>query len=369
MLNSLNKVKKLIQITLILLTISGITLGGWKYVQLSNRLARIENKLGGQAKINCNDKDTINKVRQSVVRIVGGEGEGSGFAVKPNVIMTNFHVIEYEPSPKIIFPDNSFETGEVMMADKSSDLAIIKIKKELPEITWGKPDELEPADELLAIGFPLGGTLVGEASVNKGSLAGRRKDKTNGVEYLQTDITLTGGVSGGPMVNVCGEVEGINTSGQSGIGFGISTNTIKDKWAYMAFSPSSEWRKDLVKLEIKPDESPLEAVRAFYTYLKLRKMNIAFAMLSDNFKGGYTFEQWQKGYAPLLDTSVLKIANDEKIENRVNVKLTTKDLVGDEITYKYFEGYWDVKKVNGDWVLWDPDIKEVENPSGWWFYE
>ncbi|MDP3758751.1 MAG: hypothetical protein Q8Q86_03455, partial [Candidatus Daviesbacteria bacterium] len=49
---------------------------------LNKRLEKIETRLGGPEKIGCNEKDSIEKVRQSVVRIVGGEGEGSGFAIK-----------------------------------------------------------------------------------------------------------------------------------------------------------------------------------------------------------------------------------------------------------------------------------------------
>ncbi len=74
----------------------------WQVITLNKRLVIVENKLGGKEVLACNEKDTINKVRQSVVRVVGGYAEGSGFAVKPNVILTNFHVIEFEPSPKII---------------------------------------------------------------------------------------------------------------------------------------------------------------------------------------------------------------------------------------------------------------------------
>src|SRR3989344_3823983 len=163
--------------------------------EFGTRLDRIESKLGGSEKIGCREKDSIEKVRRSVVRIIGGESEGSGFAISPGgLILTNFHVIEFEPSPKVVLPDNTFETAEVQMVDKNADLAIIKISKDLPVISWGEPSELDPAEELLAIGFPLGGQLSGEASVNKGSLSGRRRSKDVGIEYLQTDATLTGGV-------------------------------------------------------------------------------------------------------------------------------------------------------------------------------
>lgn len=346
--------------------IIGLLYVGTQLKDTNARLDKIENKLGGTEKISCKEKESIEKVRQSVVRIIGGEAEGSGFAIKSGgLILTNFHVIEFEPSPKVILPDNSFESAEVLMADKNADLAIIKIGKELPVISWGEPTELEPAEELLAIGFPLGGQLSGEASVNKGSLSGRRRSKDVGIEYLQTDTTLTPGVSGGPMINICGEVVGINTAGLSGLGLGISSDSIKQKWLEMA--TAEDPLADVQRIDFKPNDSSLEAVRAFYNYLKARKLEKAFDLLSDNFKKGYDFDYWRKGYEPLLDTTVIKIEDDKDSKDRVVIKLSTKDLVDDEIVYKYFEGYWDVREVDGRWLLWDPEIKEAD-PDFMWFY-
>jgi hypothetical protein len=335
---------------------------------LNDKVSLIENKLGGSDKIMCNEKDSIDKVKKSVVRIIGGEAEGSGFAVQNDgYILTNFHVIEFEPTPKVIFQDNTFETAEILMADKNADLAILKVQRDLPVISWGNPANLNPAEELLAIGFPLGGDLNGEASVSKGSLSARRNSKDVGVEYIQTDATLNPGMSGGPMINVCGEVEGINTAGLAGLGLAISSDSIRQKWLEMDISKDS--LKDIQRITFDPDKSSLEAVRAFYNYLKARKLDKAFELLSDNFKNGHGFDYWKQGYESLLDTTVVKIADDPQIVNRINVKLTTTDMVDGEIVYKYFEGYWDVKDGGNKWLLWDAKIKEVVNPDYTWFYE
>ena len=75
-----------------------------------SRLIKMEETFNN--KFSCKRTDVIKEVRKSVVRVVGGEAEGSGFAIDNNgLILTNFHVIEFEPSPKIIFPDNTFENG------------------------------------------------------------------------------------------------------------------------------------------------------------------------------------------------------------------------------------------------------------------
>lgn len=348
----------------VLVVLLGVSL--WQIKSLNSRLKLIEDKLGGKEKIVCNEKDTIEKVRKSVVRVVGGSAEGSGFAVKSNLVLTNFHVIEFEPSPKIILPDNTFQTGVILMGDKTADLALIEVNKELPVLPFGNSKNLNPGDELLAIGFPFGGELAGEATVNKGFLAGRRHYREGGVDFIQTDATLNPGVSGGPMVNICGEVEGINTSGTGGLGLAINSESIKQKWLDMATAKDS--LKDIKVITFEPNKSPLDAVSAFYNYLKIRKLPEAFALLSDNFKKGYDINYWKKGYEDLLDTTVVKIENDPGKENFVKVKLSTKNLEGDEIITKFFEGTWEVRKVGENLQLWEAKIKEVQNPDWDWFY-
>ena len=343
---------------------------GYKISILSDRIQRIENKLGGPRKIACTEKETVEKVRRSVVRVVGGESEGSGFAInKGGLILTNFHVIESEPSPKIVLPDNTFETGQVIMADKDADLAIIKISKDLPALKLARLDVISPAEEVFSIGYPLGGSLPGEASVSRGSFSRFIKDKKNGVFYLNTDMTFVSGMSGGPMVNISGEVVGINTAGLllGGMGTAIASDSIREKFRQM--SVSKDPIKDVRKIIFEPDKNALEAVRAFYNYLEARRLEKAFELLSKNFVKWHTFEYWASGYRPLLDTTIVMIKPDKEIENRINVKLATKDLVDDEIIYKYFEGYWDVRQIDGKWLLWKPKIREIKDPEEDWFVD
>ena len=333
------------------------------------RLKLIEDKFGGERSLNCSESETVKKVRSSVVRVIGGEAEGSGFMVNDNgFILTNFHVIEFEPSPKIMFSDNTFETPVILYADKNADLAVLRVIKKIPAIVWGNSDYLNPTDEVLALGFPFGSQIPGDVSVKKGSLSAKRRVKDKGgLEFLQTDSTLNPGMSGGPLITVCGEFVGINTAGTEGIGLAISSNSFKQK--YLEMIASNEPLKDIKQITFDPNKSPLAAVEAFYNYIKIRKLDKAYALLGDKFLEGATFENWKKGYAPNLDTSVIKIENDPEKENVLNIKLSTKDLIGDEIEYKYFEGWWEVKEIDGNLKLWWPQIKEVKNPDWLWFYE
>jgi len=255
----------------------------------------------------------------------------------------------------------------ILYADKNADLAVLKIGKKIPAINWGNSDYLNPTEEILVLGYPLGGSLSGEATVKKGYLSAKRRVRDKGLEFLQTDSTLNQGMSGGPMITVCGDFVGINTLGTSGMGFAISSNSFKQK--YLEMIASNEPLKDIKVITFNPNESPLDAVRSFYNYIKIRKLDKAFTLLGEKFVKGMTFENWKRGYQPNLDTSIIKIENNPEKDNLVNVKLSTKDLIEDQIVYKYFEGWWEVKEVDGNLKLWWPEIKEVKEPNWIWFYE
>jgi|GEM_PF-901685 len=340
----------------------------WSINTINKRLSTIEMRFGGSSKVACNEKDAIARLKHSVVRVVGGLSEGSGFVISEDgLIITNFHVIEFEPSPKVVFPDNTFETAEIKYADKQADLAILSIKRPMKAIVWGDSDGLELTEELIALGYPFGGNLIGDISVNTGRMAARRVSREDGIEYIQIDGTLNPGVSGGPLINVCGEVIGVNTSGTAGLGLAISAKSAQSKWTQML--SNDDPLKDVKRIVFEPNKSPLDAVSSFYNYLKIRKMQEAYSLLSDNFLENGSFENWRIGYESLLDTTVIKIEDDPERENVVNVKLSTKDLIDDEIVYKYFEGWWEVREIDGKLKLWQPKITEVEKPGWLWFYK
>jgi len=364
-------VNKTILIILLILLAGIGGFGAYRISKLDRQVALLEHKLGGTEKISCSVEETTERVKRSVVRVVGGFSEGSGFVIDSSgphssLIATNFHVIEFEPSPKIVLPDNSFETASVVFVHKNADLAILQIPRPLPHLPWGKPGELTPGEELFAVGFPFGGDISGEASVTGSILSGRRSFPEEGLKYLQIDGTINPGMSGGPLVDTCGRVVGINTSGTSGLGMAISSDSFREAWLVMASTP--ELAEDIRKVTFEPEKSPVECVAAFYNYLKIRKMPEAYALLSANHLQGADFDYWQLGYWNVLDTTAFVVQPVVGEENKVFVKLTSKDLVGDEIEYKYFEGTWEVRQVDGRWQLWESEIKKVENPSWEWFY-
>ena len=138
-------------------------------------------------------------MKRSVVRVVGGLSEGSGFFVSDNQILTNFHVIADEPSPKVVFPDGHFTTSYRITANKDNDLALLYLNETHPDkiFHWVSPQTLQINEPLLAAGYPLGTDLSGEVTINKGNFSAVRHASGFFSDYVQTSINLVQGMSGG----------------------------------------------------------------------------------------------------------------------------------------------------------------------------
>src|SRR5438034_2744878 len=108
---------------------------------LQSKVEALEGQLNLQTQ-KCNIKDSLPQLQKSIVRIIGGEAEGSGFAIDKNTILTNFHVIQFEASPKVVLPDNTFQTAQIVLADKDDDLALLKIDASVPIVQFGDSDKL-----------------------------------------------------------------------------------------------------------------------------------------------------------------------------------------------------------------------------------
>ena len=165
-------------------------------------------------------------------------GVGSGVIVSADgSILTNFHVVDGAEKITVQMNDNKTFEAKVVGTDQPSDLAVLKIEgTNLPFLSLGNSDNVRVGDVVLAIGNPLG---IGQ-TVTAGiiSAKGRRTGLSDGnsfEDFLQTDAPINRGNSGGALVNIAGELIGINSqilsSGQSGgsigIGFAIPTNMAK----------------------------------------------------------------------------------------------------------------------------------------------
>ena len=127
-------------------------------------------------------------------------------------ILTNFHVVDGAERITIAMSDNKTFEAKVVGSDQPSDLAVLKIEAEnLPYLTLGNSDNVRVGDIVLAIGNPLG---IGQ-TVTAGiiSAKGRRTGLSDGSfeDFLQTDAPINRGNSGGALVNLAGELIGINS--------------------------------------------------------------------------------------------------------------------------------------------------------------
>jgi hypothetical protein len=334
---------------------------------LEQRLAKVETSMGEA--LTCSETEVVAAVSKSIVRVVGGESEGSGVIIdNQGLVLTNFHVIQFEPAPKVVFSDYSFKEAEILMADKDIDLAVLKIKP--TSLTALKPDtsateKLQPLQQVLAFGFPWGTDISGGVTIQRGGFVSLRT--LEGVEMIHTDITLNPGNSGGALTDRCGRLIGINTSGVAGMGFAISAEQLNQTIA--ALAKAEDPLKDVKKIEFRPYESPVESVKAFYNYQKVRQLEKSYKLLSPVELNKVPFAQWEAGYANVIDVEVVMVKSDPERENRVQIKLVSKDLVGQEVVYKYFEGWWDTVLDTGSYYLGKHQVVEIDSPGWQWWYE
>lgn len=160
-----------------------------------------------------------------------GNSLGSGFIISADgEILTNAHVVDGADEILVKLADNSEKPAKLIGLDKASDVALLKIDaKDLPVVRLGDSSKLEVGDWVLAIGSPFG--LEHTATQGIVSAVGRSLPDGNYVPFIQTDVAVNPGNSGGPLFNINGEVVGINSQiysrsgGYMGLSFAIPVNT------------------------------------------------------------------------------------------------------------------------------------------------
>ena len=154
-------------------------------------------------------------------------GLGSGFIVRPDgVIITSAHVIDGASGVTVKLTDKREFQAKVIGIDKATDMAVLKIDAHgLPAVRLGDPAQLRVGEWVLAIGSPFGF----ENSVTAGIISAKSRSLPDEgyVPFIQTDVAVNPGNSGGPLFNVKGEVIGINsqiysrTGGYQGVSFAV----------------------------------------------------------------------------------------------------------------------------------------------------
>ena len=161
---------------------------------------------------------------------------GSGFILKSNYILTNFHVVEDATEVVVSLSDRREYKAEIVGVDPLSDLAVLEVDgKDLPAVNVGNSDKLNVGDWVIAIGSPFSfdfSVTAGIVSAKGRSI--RNNNIGNYVPFLQTDVAINPGNSGGPLFNLDGDVVGINSQiysrsgGYQGLAFAIPINVAMD---------------------------------------------------------------------------------------------------------------------------------------------
>ncbi len=162
---------------------------------------------------------------------------GSGFVFdSEGIVVTNQHVVEGSERIQVTTSDGETYPAEIIGLDPSTDIAVLRVvtNKRLPAVRLGDSEEIRVGDWAIAIGNPFG-KLEGSVTVGVVSAKGRGDLDIEGgsatlQDFIQTDASINFGNSGGPLVDIHGDVIGMNTAinpGGQGIGFAIPVNLVR----------------------------------------------------------------------------------------------------------------------------------------------
>ncbi len=246
-------------------SLSGVVAGGVAvYLALQNRPAQATNvatptlTVNRTVELSTTDYETtitraVAKAGPAVVTVVGtvpggmtffgqapdSQVSGSGVIISQDgYVLTNNHVVEGANNVQVILANGTQLPTKIINTDQFADLAVLKVDGAVPAVAvLGNSDNLKPGETVIAIGSPLG-DFKNSVTVGVVSATGRTIDSGNGYlieDLIQTDAAINHGNSGGPLVNLSGEVIGINTlvvrnTGSDiaeGLGFAIPANTAR----------------------------------------------------------------------------------------------------------------------------------------------
>jgi serine protease DegQ len=170
----------------------------------------------------------------AAVREISAAGSGVVFDAEQGLIVTNNHVIDHADEITVTLPGGRTVSAKLVGRDADTDVAVVKIKADrLTALSFADSDRVEVGDFVLAIGNPF---LIGQ-TVTAGIVGGLHRSNI-GIEavedFIQTDAAIYPGNSGGALVNLRGELVGINTAfigasnSNPGVGFAIPANMARD---------------------------------------------------------------------------------------------------------------------------------------------
>ena len=171
----------------------------------------------------------IGDVIQTVVSVGTDKGQGSGVIIdERGFIVTNFHVVNGAKIIRILTYDEEVYDATLIGYNDVVDIAVLKVDASLEDLRFGDSDDVEVGERVIALGNPAGLSFT----VTEGIVSAVHRKGPNDLEiYLQTDVPLNPGSSGGPLVNTNSRIVGINNfkiGGYESLGFAIESNVVKE---------------------------------------------------------------------------------------------------------------------------------------------
>lgn len=218
------------------------------------QLANLRDEEEGEA--NPKEDELLDMLRRRMRR--SERGVGSGFVIdSKGLVITNYHVVQGASKINVRLQSGETLRGEIKGFDEETDLAVIQVNapRDLPSVAFGNSDEVQVGDWVLAIGSPFGL----EQTVTAGIISTReRQTDPNAAfqRFLQTDAAINRGNSGGPLVNMRGEVIGVNsqiatsTGDYNGIGFALPAN--EASFVYGQIVSSGKVRRGYLGIYLQP---------------------------------------------------------------------------------------------------------------------
>lgn len=173
----------------------------------------------------------VEDVVESVVAVRTTDSIGTGFFVSEGgYIVTNYHVIrDQEDTVEVVTYDRQMYQATYLGRDEERDLALLQIPANYKSLEFAEEDEIQVGKKVIAIGNPLGLSFT----VTEGIISGINRIGPSGLdEYVQTDVSLNPGNSGGPLIDTQGRVVGINNfkiGGAEALGFSLESPVIKQQ--------------------------------------------------------------------------------------------------------------------------------------------
>ncbi|MDN5918104.1 MAG: trypsin-like peptidase domain-containing protein [Pseudonocardia sp.] len=181
--------------------------------------------------------EVVSRLTPSVVTVRTGEGLGSGVVYRPDIVLTNQHVVTDAREVTVDYADGRSSPGVVLATDQVTDLAVIRTARDGLPVPEYRTELPQPGEPVLAIGSPLGfeGTVTsGIVSGLNRQIPGSAAQARALVDLIQTDAAISPGNSGGALLDAAGRVVGINeayippSAGAVSLGFAIPAATAVD---------------------------------------------------------------------------------------------------------------------------------------------